>query len=1542
MIEFFIRRKVFVSMLFIGLTLLGLVSYRQLPVELLPSTELPFLIVQVNSTAEAEAERMEKEAIIPLEGAVGTLEGIENIESFADRRQGRIFVYYNNDVNVKYAYLKLQEKVDAVKGSLPDNYFVVVVKIDTEQLSNMFMNLQVRGSGDVDQVRAFVDNKITREFQAVDGIAHVEVFGGRQKTIEVTLRPGATESYRITPSRIRNAIAQYGSEKIHLGQIEEGYRKTFVNLQGEYTSVTELEQIVLDANGPVLLGDVADVRFDVKDEETISRVNGKESVTLQLVRDSQVNLLNLSARTYPLIEKLNNRYADQGIEIAIQYDSAEMLRENVDLIIQLAVSGAIVAVIVLWYFLQNLRLISIIAVSLPVSIYTALNFFYAFDISLNSLTLVGMALAVGMLLDNSIVVLENIYRLRRKKLPALTAVVQGVQEVWRPILAATLTTVCVFVPFLFADDFFVKLLGYQIGVSIISTLLVSMVVALLFVPMVTFQNIKRGGGTVERFQRMPFDNPVLVRYRVLLKAALRFPVRTIISAVVVFFASLLITMLFSLTELQEEVSTEFTIYLTMQGGSTLQSTDKAVAELEEALAEIPEIAEKVSQVYEEEAIVTIKLDEEVSAETGRGLDKVKEDIQERTNDYRAAVISFDPPASSNRFRQREERDGGMGRFLGVGATSEKIILKGQDLARLYRMADDLEFQVKSLPSVRTSWTSIGSGRPEVQLFFDDRQLSGLNIGLNNIANELNAFRKEFSSGVQFKDESGIYDIIILNPEYEEPDSRDLKNLLIHGNTGSTVPLYQISNMIYSEGTPSIRRINQERQVEVQYRFVSEVSEVSQALEQARAEVDQLVASLELPAGIAAEVVHDETDLSDFYFLFAVGSLMIYMILASVFESLLNPLVIMFTIPLAGIGSFLAIMLTGHSLLNANTMVGFLILLGIVVNNGILMIDYTRLLQRRGYRIQRALISAGQARLRPIVITAITTIAGMFPLAMGQADYVTRIAAPFAVTVIGGLAFSTVFTLVLIPTVYSGLNDFVKWIRELPLYLRITQLLLVFAGAWLIYEKVDSIVWRFADFSLVLFVVPALTWFVRSSLRKASTTLFAPEEKIKIQVRNLHKIYQQPGRFVREWNRVTGELHAFADRHVLLERSWQFILFLFTVYFVYFYLDSHWWRFVLVHLPFLHGIYLLRRFNLPARLLSYLYWIIPLANLVWFTLTWESITAMVLVGVLWALLLMLYLTRQRLESGKVIPAQIRGRFAGLRRRYYSMISSLPLIGAKKKKVHALSGVSLEIGQGMFGLLGPNGAGKTTLMRVICGIFDQTYGTVYFNDIDSREKREELQGIIGYLPQEFGTYENMTARQFLEYQAILKGFYQKEARDERIEYVLNAVNLGERADENIGSFSGGMKQRIGIAQTLLHLPRILVVDEPTAGLDPRERIRFRNLLVELSRERIVIFSTHVIEDVATACDRVAVLSRGAVRFTGKPEQMVRQANGKVWQCLLSHEEFESMRDSRSVIHHIIVGDKIRVRILGNACPHPAAKEVTPTLEDAYLWLERQGDE
>ncbi|MFC1694295.1 efflux RND transporter permease subunit [Candidatus Latescibacterota bacterium] len=1450
-------------------------------------------------------------------------------------------------------------------SSIPDEFTARAIKIDTENLSNMFMTLEVRGSGGVERLRSIIDNTITKEFENVDGIAHVETTGGQVKSIEIILNEQASSAYGITPATIQSLISRNTRMKTFVGHAYESDRHYFVNLVADYIDIRNIENIVVDPDGPIMLNDIATIYFGVKKEDSISRVNGMDAVTMRLIRDANVNLIELSHITQEVVNRLNRDLKYQDIEIVIQTDTAEEMENNINLIINLAVIGGLLAVIILWFFLRNVRLVAMVFLVIPISIFTAFNFFYAFDISINSLTLVGMALAVGMLLDNSVVVLENIYRHVSLNKDRDTAVILGTKEVWRSIFAATLTTITVFVPFVFSSEYLIRMIGRHIGVSIISTLLVSLVAALMLIPMIAHTLLRNPGKKSGLFAKVSQKNRLLQIYTFLVKFSTRFPARTIIGVVIIFFISLAVCLSLSLDVPRELDLKEFPLYVTMPRGSTLERTDSVVAKLEEELADIEEKKDVICTIYDEEAFITIILEDDYESINNRTITQIKQDIQDRISSFREADVSLSEPQSSSRFGGGSGTDpvASLQRLFGIGQQRERVVIKGSDFELLRKVADDIQYYIEELETIQGTGINIPNNQPEIHLLFDNELMTRNNISLNAVVSELGGFANEFSTGTTFKQGSDEYEIIIKNdiPEEElrEKTYEDLRTLNIQNEAQATFTLDQISRIIYSFGKSAIRRVNQEKQVELTYRFSPEIYDSKSFLETSRDEIDQIIASLSIPTGVAIELIYDETELTEFHFLIAAAFILIYMILASVFESLLIPLVMMFTIPLATVGSFWALIVTGNSLSNAHALIGFLILLGVVVNNGIILIDYTRILRRNGYNRSRALMMAGQARVRPILITAITTIVAMIPLAMGKAEYISRIGAPFAIAVIGGLSLSTLFTLVFIPTVYSASESAVEWFKRLDWKIKLIQLLSFSACCLIIYQYVDSLFWKGAYIIMALTAIPGLTWFIMVSLRRASAEYFTSNEKLTITIRKMVKTYDDYSRFEREWKKgermehMFGKRYSYGFRRIFHQYTWQLPLMGFLIYFVYYYLRSNFWLFILSHVIYFFALLILKPvlFSLLKRteqtgklfyrkIQTVLYktflWGIPLLNIGLFYMRDFRIEMLIFFTLSWYSCLIIYTASQRLHNEKLDIMRLDGKFAGLRRAFYRFVRIVPFIGKKKTPFNALNGISLNITSGMFGLLGPNGAGKTTLMRIVCGILHQSLGSIRINDINYIEKREELQGLIGYLPQEFGTYENMTAYEFLDYLALLKGIYNTKERKKRVSHVLSSVHLSESRNRQIRSFSGGMKQRIGIALTLLHLPRILVVDEPTAGLDPRERIRFRNLLVELSRERIVIFSTHIIEDISSSCNRVAVLDKGELYYLGDPQHMTDEAEGKVWQFNISEQEFYKIQKQERIVHHMRVGDSIRVRCLAESSPRPDAVHAQPTLEDAYLWL------
>ena len=1024
-----------------------------------------------------------------------------------------------------------------------------------------------------------------------------------------------------------------------------------------------------------------------------------------------------------------------------------------------------------------------------------------------------------------------------------------------------------------------------------------------------------------------------------------------------FFVSVVLCLAVSVNVSEEVELESFSLYATPPSGTTLESADDQVLEMESRLAEIVELEERAANIQEDNIVFTFRLKDDYADLDGRDIPEIKTDILERLEESHPTIeFSYEEPISNTRFRGH---GGGMGggfgdnafaRLLGIGSGRERVIVRGSNLELLRAIADDIRYNLDELDVVSNTYVSVTQRQPGLDILLDHGALTHFDVSAQSITNELATFQENTRVGASFKRGAENIDIILKSNEEEDKTSDDLRDITVPANTGGMVPLVQLGRLVYSDGYANVNRVNQEKQVEVSLRFQSDVDESNDLLASARLAVEQVAQGFEPPPGVAIEVEHDETDYSEFYFLIGAAVLLIYMILASVFESLLTPLAMMFTLPLATVGSFWGLIVTGNSLFNANALIGFMILLGVVVNNGILLIDYSRNLRRNGFRASRALLCAGQSRVRPILITAITTALAMLPLAMGKAEYVGRIGAPFAITVIGGLVAGTLFTLLIVPTVSFGLDNAVKWLHSLSWRTKLLQLTALAGMVTIVWYNIDSILWRAANTVMLVLLIPAVTYFVKTSLRRSRARLIAPDQPIRIRIRNLLKMYDNHSRFAREWRKPERQRplkqHDREDTvgGRLTNLAWQLPLYGYLIYFNFLYLEAGFWILVFSVVSYLYTLRLLGKVlmsrHTPSRfrrrIVSVVFWWGPAACLVWLWTQWDSIPLAVILGLFWYMALLIRWSSRRLYDGHIDADRLRGRLRRTRSAWYRFVRMIPVIGKRRRPFKALDQVSLDIGSGMFGLVGPNGAGKTTLMRIICGILTQTTGKVSVNDIDVDEKREELQSLIGYLPQEFGTYRNMTAYQFLDYQALLKGLWNSAERRKAVDKAIASVHLDENRDIKIKNFSGGMRQRVGIAQTLLRLPRILVVDEPTAGLDPRERIRFRNLLSELAQNRIVIFSTHVIEDVSSSRNKLAVLNKGKVIFLGSPPDMARLAAGKVWLIRARPEDVDDIRANMKVVHHSPDGDRVKVRVLADEAPRPDAQQVLPTLEDSYLWL------
>ncbi|MDL2330735.1 efflux RND transporter permease subunit, partial [Odoribacter sp. OttesenSCG-928-A06] len=379
-----IKRRVLISMLFIGLTLMGFFSYSYLPMELYPNAELPMLNVRISAVQELDPDYIESKAVIPIEGIIGTLEGVEKTESRISTRNASISVSFSKNTDIKYAYLKLEEKVKAVAATLPEEFTVMVNKASAGMVNSQFMTLLVLSGEDVDYARSITDKDIAPVLENVEGVAGIMVMGGRQKSIEVVVDKEKCDALKISRSQISALISRNMEEKTFAGSVYEENKRYFVNVTAEYLKTEDLGHIVV-APGPILLKDIAEINFGIKEEDSYSRVNGKEVITCILAKSPQVNIIELSAKVRSEVDRLNNELEAKDVYIKVDMDMAETMNNNLDTIINLGISGAILAIFILYLFLRNFKIVTIIAFSIPISVLSSFYFFYLSGISINTL-----------------------------------------------------------------------------------------------------------------------------------------------------------------------------------------------------------------------------------------------------------------------------------------------------------------------------------------------------------------------------------------------------------------------------------------------------------------------------------------------------------------------------------------------------------------------------------------------------------------------------------------------------------------------------------------------------------------------------------------------------------------------------------------------------------------------------------------------------------------------------------------------------------------------------------------------------------------------------------------------------------------------------------------------------------------------------------------------------------------------------------------------------------------------------------------------------
>ncbi|KAA3619847.1 MAG: ATP-binding cassette domain-containing protein [Calditrichaeota bacterium] len=1574
MISFSSKRPVTVAMLALGLCLLGVISWNKLAVQLLPEFIMPEVFIGAGLQG-ASPLQIERDLVIPIEGEISQLENVHDINSSAGAGFASIQISFNHGTDMKFTLLKLQQRINAVQKLLPAGSTVRINHFDSADLSSYLMQLNIRGESTLEALRETAERRVRPRLEQVDGIVNVRVGGGQRKNVGIEVDKDKCEARNISILQVQQKINAFHRQPQQAGRIVEMGKMWDIIVDGRVDDLRELQNLIVRSDGPVYLRDVATIGYSQEEQTSIYRVNGKSSVGIMVQKDNTSNMLSVASAVLEQIETLNLELESLGYELVVGFNQAQVIQEAIDRVKSLALTGAFLALLVLFLFLRNVRFVLILMAAIPISLLVTFNLMFGYNLSINILSLCGLALAIGMLVDNGIVVMENIFSHFQKGKNAKQAAFDGTKEMARSIFAATGTTILVFLPVLFIESD-AQLFIRELALSIIFPLAVSLVVALSIIPLLAGFSLKIAPDYRAKHSR------AAEIYRIFLKSVLRHRIRTVSGVILLLLISLFIGVIFIMDKGEAPPPERIEAFITMPRGSTLARTDEVVENLEKNIAELKDVDEFRSNIQEEEASITLDFKPPNEREEELNLSKIKQKIKRWNRRFRDTQLTFDQ--KENSFGGRTGR-GMAGGFL--GGESKALVLRGHDLQKLQMLNRQIIETLKDQQdiedeSVRSAWRG---GMPELQIRGDRIRLAMWGLSMREIMQTIWTTRKNgANSQTPFNGEQGEVNINLRYKNIEEARIEDVSELKVMNSTGALVPLREVATIRTDEGEGSISRHNQEREIRISYAFRTVAEQAKTRLEQAESQVDRLVRDMRLPKGFTLEKEKEDESRQPYYWMLGIGTLLIFMFLAAQFESFFGPFVILGTIPTAIIGALFTLAITGTPLTLGSgapmALLGLIVLLGIVVNNGIILLDRIAVLRTHdNYSWQRAIIIAGQSRVRPIIMTSVTTVLGVFPLALKQGMEL-EIWPPFALTVIGGLTVSALSTLLFIPVLYVGFEQIRVWLKNIGWpFVAVASVITYGIMLWY-FQHYNSILYTSLLVLPVWFSILGLIYAGQSMLRIKQEKARLAASNLTIEISNLTKIYGTPGRLVREWQknrrRETSEEHVrfetkpSGSRDALKNSTiWVVAVGILLIYLHFFFTSGLWIAILsILSLLYLFSVrpywyrwrFHLNRPSFPSRFkfisgaayqdkekrtpFTYQNYqsrggtLFVLSFLIYFFLRTEHIPVTVVFLVFTLLLWRLNKISMKIQVGEINPELPSGRFRRIKRVIYVIVQNFPFIKPPKPQVHALRSVNLKIQKGMFGLLGPNGAGKTTLMRILVGVLQQNRGSIKINGLDLDKHREIFHGSIGYLPQDFGLYENMTPEEYLNYYALTNGIYEKQDREQRIENILQSVGLWDRRNDKVKTFSGGMKQRVGIAQTLLHLPSIIVVDEPTAGLDPRERIRFRNLLSELAKERIVVFSTHIIEDISSTCKDLAVLNGGRVIFRGSPEQLQNRARGLVYEAMISEDRFAEVQQSLNLIQHNKTNDGIYVRFI--SISEPAAeiqtRSVEPNLEDAYLYL------
>lgn len=1013
--RFSVHRPIFTIMVVLIVVLLGTVSLLRLPLDLMPDISYPTLSISCRYE-NAGPEEIEELVTRPLEQALSAVPGVEELTSISAEGQGTVRVMFSWGTNLDAAASDIRDRLDRVVGRLPEDADRPTLrKFDLAS----FPVLILGASSNLDpiQMRQIIEDQVRYRLEQVPGVAAVDIWGGLEREIHVNLDPAKINALAIPLDQVIARVRE-GNVNVPAGTVEQGNLEVTVRTPGEYTNLEQLQDTVVAVRQgvPIQLKEIADVEDSWRRVTRLVRVNGRPGTRLSISKQSGKNTVEVARGALAELERINREIPQ--INIVPIIDTSDYIERSIKNVGSSAMYGGVLAVFVLLFFLRNVRSTIIIATAIPVSIIATFALLYFAGFTLNIMTLGGLALGIGMLVDNAIVVLENIFRLRESGEPLELASVNGAEEVTSAVIASTLTTMVVFLPLVFIrgmSGIMFKQLSIVVGFS----LLCSLIVALTVVPMLSARilpaRVSDGTGKQKLGRRIfevsgRFFNRLEDDYKKLLHVALRRRVFVVLAAVLILAACGLLVPYVGAELMPSTDEGEVRVEGEMEIGTRLDLINEKFLEIEKIVAEaVPEIQNVQASVGGSSwrgrggHTGRIRISLKPQSQRLRSSEEIADDLRRRLSNIPGMIV-----------RTRV----GQGLFIlrmGTQNTDRvQVDIRGHDLETADLLAEQVREIVQGIDGVTDTRLSRESGTPEELILIDRQKAADMNLTVSRIANTLQTILSGTTAGY-YRQAGDEYGILVKLRDAEKSNLSDILDLILTNSQGDPVVLRNVVRVAPRRGPVMVERKDQERIVSVS----ADISgrDMGSILADIRTELRKLPVPPGFAIGFGGDYEEQQKSFRELLLSCALALILVYMVMACQYESLRDPFVVMFSVPLAAIGVILMLFLT-RTTFNVQSFIGCIMLGGIVVNNAILLVDHTNLLRRRdGLPLREAIEEAGRRRLRPILMTATTTVIGLVPLALGVGEG-GEAQAPMARAVIGGLLSSTLITLVFVPVVYS--------------------------------------------------------------------------------------------------------------------------------------------------------------------------------------------------------------------------------------------------------------------------------------------------------------------------------------------------------------------------------------------------------------------------------------------------------------------------------------------------------------------------------------------